>query len=313
MRTETGIALIAYDGSDDAASAIRHAGHLLAPRPAVVAHVWDSLSALLLHTDVRGLTGSMREAANELDEEDRSDAERVAAEGAELAREAGFDAEPHALQGKPKAWPTLLAKADAIDAAVVVIGSRGQGAVKSALLGSVSSGLLHHAHRPVLVVPPTEKEAPAGPALIAFDGSDASRAGISAAAQLISVREAVIETVWIPYTRVAAGGVMGAPVAVVSRSAEELDKVVAARADQTAHDGAHLAATAGLEARAESTAADGPVWCSLRDAAEAHGSPVIVTGSHGRGGVATTVLGSVSSALIHDAHLPVLVVPPADA
>ena len=35
MRTETGIALIAYDGSDDAAAAIRHAGHLLAPRPAV--------------------------------------------------------------------------------------------------------------------------------------------------------------------------------------------------------------------------------------------------------------------------------------
>ena len=155
MRTENGIALIAYDGSDAAAAAIRRAGHLLGPRRAIVTHVWDSLAALLLHTDVRGLTGSMREAADELDEEDRRDAERVAAEGAELAREAGFDAEAHALQGKPKAWPTLLAKADAIDAAVVVIGSRGQGAVKSALLGSVSSGLLHHTRRPVLVVPPT--------------------------------------------------------------------------------------------------------------------------------------------------------------
>ena len=203
MRTENGIALIGYDGSEDAAAAIRHAGSLLAPRPAVVTHVWDSLAALLLHTDVRGLTGSMREAAYELDEEDRRDAERVAAEGAELAREAGFDAEAHALQGKPKAWPTLLATADAIDAAVVVIGSRGQGAVKSALLGSVSSGLLHHTRRPVLVVPPTEEETPAGPALIAFDGSDASRAGIAAAAHLLAVREAVIETVWIPYSGVA--------------------------------------------------------------------------------------------------------------
>jgi len=123
------------------------------------------------------------------------DAERVAAEGAELARDAGFDAEAYALQGKPKAWPTLLAKADAVDAAVVVIGSRGQGAVKFALLGSVSSGLLHHTRRPVLVVPPTEEDTPTGPALIAFDGSDASRAAITTASQLLTRWEAVVDTV----------------------------------------------------------------------------------------------------------------------
>lgn len=313
MRTESGIALIAYDGSDDAAAAIRRAGHLLVPRPAIVAHVWDSLAALLLHTDVRGLTGSMRDAAAELDEEDRLNAERVAAEGADLAREAGFDAEAHALQGKPKAWPELLAKADAIDAAVVVIGSRGQGAVRSALLGSVSSGLLHHTRRPVLVVPPTQEETPAGPGLIAFDGSDASRAGITAAAHLLAVREVVIETVWTPYSGVAAGGVIGVPVGVTSRAVEELDNGVAAAAERTARDGARLAAAAGLEARAEAAEAAGPVWCSLRDSAEAHGAPVVVVGSRGRGPFASSVLGSVSSALVHDAHVPVLVVPPGDA
>jgi nucleotide-binding universal stress UspA family protein len=309
MRIETGTALIAYDGSDGAAAAIRRAGHLLAPRTAIVAHVWDSLPALLLHTDIR-LTGSLREAAAELDEEERRNAERVVAEGAELAREAGFDAEAHALQGKPKAWPTLLAKADQVGAAVLVIGSRGLGAVKSALLGSVSSGLLHHARRPVLMVPSTEEEAPAGPALIAFDGSDASLSGITTAAHLLAGREAVIETVWIPYSCVAAGGVMGTPVRVVSRATEELDRTIAAGARRTAHEGARMAAAAGLEARAEATETVGPVWCALRDSADAHDSRVIVVGARGRGAVAATVLGSVSSALVHNAHLPLLIVPP---
>jgi nucleotide-binding universal stress UspA family protein len=229
MESGTGIVLIGCDRSDAAAAAIRSAGAVLAPRRAIVAHVWDSLAALLLHTDVDGLTGAMRGAAIELDEEERHDAERIAAEGAELAREAGFTAEPHALQGKPKAWPTLLAKADEIDAAAIVIGSRGEGEVKSALLGSVSAGLLHHTHRPVLVVPPNGDVTSTGPALIAFDGSQASCEAVTAAAELPAGRQAVVETVWMPYRGVAAGGAAGMPVAVVSRATEELDKDVRRR------------------------------------------------------------------------------------
>jgi nucleotide-binding universal stress UspA family protein len=308
MRTDSGTALIGYDGSEDAAAAIRHAGNLLAPRHAVVVHVWESLGGALLRTDADGLTGTMHEAAVEFDEEDRRNAERIAAEGAELAGEVGFDAEARPLQGRPKAWPALLTAADAVDAVVVVIGSRGQGAVKSALLGSVSSGLLHHADRPVLVVPPCEEGTPVGPVLLGFDGSEAARAAIDAAAKLLAVREVVIETVWIPYSGVAAGGVAGAPVAVVSRATEELDNSVAARAEQTAHEGVRLAAAGGLEARAEAIPT-GPVWSTLRDGAEAHASPAIVVGSRGRGSVAGTVLGSTSASLVHHARVPILVVP----
>lgn len=309
--TSTGPILIAYDGSEDAAAAIRRAGRLLAPRPAVVVHVWESLAGLLLHTDVSGLAGTMSEAAAEVDEEDRRGAERYASEGAELAAAAGFDAEPRAIQGRPKAWPALLETADEIEAAVIVIGSRGLGSVKSALYGSVSSGLLHHARRPVLVVPPGDDTFPAGPVLIAFDGSDGSRSATEAAARLLSVREAVVETVWIPYSTVAAGGVAGAPVTVVSRATEELDRGIAARAEQTAHEGVRLAAAGGLEARAEAIQARGPVWSTVRDSAEVHGSPAIVIGSRGRGYMTAAVLGSTSSALVHHAHKPILVVPPA--
>ena len=70
---------------------------------------------------------------------------------------------------------------------------------------------------------------------------------MTTAAQLLTRRNATVETVWIPYSGVAAGGVIGAPIAVTSRAVGELDKAVAGRAEQTAHDGARLAATAGLE------------------------------------------------------------------
>ncbi|HWT24328.1 MAG TPA: universal stress protein, partial [Solirubrobacteraceae bacterium] len=77
----------------------------------------------------------------------------LAAEGAELARAAGFDAEPRALGTRERYYRALLDLADELDAGVIVMGSRGRSAFAAALLGSVSSGVLHHAARPVLVVP----------------------------------------------------------------------------------------------------------------------------------------------------------------
>ena len=46
----------------------------------------------------------------------------------------------------------IVAYADTIGAEVIVVGSRGHGAIASALLGSVSRGVLREARRPVLVV-----------------------------------------------------------------------------------------------------------------------------------------------------------------
>ncbi len=48
---------------------------------------------------------------------------------------------------------TLLEHAGEVGAAVVVVGSRGRSAGRELLLGSVAMAVLHHAHRPVLVVP----------------------------------------------------------------------------------------------------------------------------------------------------------------
>jgi nucleotide-binding universal stress UspA family protein len=61
------------------------------------------------------------------------------------------EADEEILEGEAPEQIAELAKTR--DAQVIVVGSRGLGAVKGALLGSVSSGVLHRADRPVLVVP----------------------------------------------------------------------------------------------------------------------------------------------------------------
>jgi nucleotide-binding universal stress UspA family protein len=46
----------------------------------------------------------------------------------------------------------IVAYADSVDADLVILGSRGHGAIAGTVLGSVSLGVLHEAMRPVLVV-----------------------------------------------------------------------------------------------------------------------------------------------------------------
>jgi nucleotide-binding universal stress UspA family protein len=302
--------LIGYDGSDDADAAIRCAGRLLGPRPAVVAHVWDSLAELLLHTDIQGVSGPMREAAEELDQEDAEKARLIAARGAELAEASGFEAVPVIARGKPKAWPTLLELGRRHEAVALVVGSRGLGCVQSALLGSVSSGVLDHARLPVLIVPPAEEELAPGPVLIGYDGSDQAGAAIEAAGRLLSVRETVLHTVWLSCGEAGAAGVVGAPVGVVVGAVEKLDTELRQGAQRTAERGARLAAAQGLEVQAEAVRSHGNVWSTLLDTAHSHRAAAIVVGSRGRSPLASTVMGSVSRALVHHAPAPVLVVRP---
>ena len=91
--------------------------------------------------------------ANELDLDEivAGVARDKAEHGAELARASGFDATPRVERGK--AWEAICEVADEIDAEPIVIGSRGLGRAQSALLGSVSSAVIAHAKRAVLVGP----------------------------------------------------------------------------------------------------------------------------------------------------------------
>jgi nucleotide-binding universal stress UspA family protein len=77
-----------------------------------------------------------------------------AEEAANLAGEHGIPVRSEVVAGIPA--EEIVAYADSIDADLTVVGSRGRGAVASALLGSVSRAVLHESRRPVLVVRGTQ-------------------------------------------------------------------------------------------------------------------------------------------------------------
>ncbi len=68
-----------------------------------------------------------------------------------LVRQEGCEADAEILEGNPP--DQIVEVARARNAPLIVVGSRGLGAVAGALLGSVSSAILHRTDRPVLVVP----------------------------------------------------------------------------------------------------------------------------------------------------------------
>lgn len=97
--------------------------------------------------------GVAKKAYAELDKEAALQAQALAEDGAAAARAGGLDADARSVLCHQNTWSTLVQLAEEEEPAAIVVGSRGRSAVKSALLGSVSSGVAHHSPVPVVIVP----------------------------------------------------------------------------------------------------------------------------------------------------------------
>lgn len=239
--------------------------------------------------------GGMLVTSQEYFDDLAAETQRILAAATELAKQSapGLEVETAVLHGSP--IPSLLDLSES--ARMIVLGSRGLGAVRGALLGSVTAALATHARCPLVVVPAAEAPG-SGPVVVGVDGSPNSVPAIEAAFTEASLR--------------------GAPlVAVHAWSDVDFDTLPAELEDLP---------WAGLAENEEATLAESLAgWQErfpdvevqrvvVRDRAveqlleQSKSAQLTVVGSHGRGGFRGMLLGSTSRSVLHRAERPLMIV-----
>lgn len=192
--------------------------------------------------------------------------------------------------------PTLVDHSK--DARMIVVGCHGRSQLRR-LLGSVASGLIHHARCPVAVIhdeePVTERAAGA-PVVVGIDGSSASEAATGLAFDEASRRGVPLVAVhawsdWAVYD------FPGIDYSTMESLGEEVLAERLAGWQERYPD---------VEVR-RVVVADRPAHQLV---AQSESAQLVVVGSHGRGGFAGMLLGSTGAAVAQSSHAPVIVVRP---
>lgn len=209
------------------------------------------------------------------------------------------------LRGRPAS--AIVNEARRTRADVVILGSRGQGPIASALLGSVAAEVVDRAPCPVLVARTSEIRG----IVIADDGSDGS---IEAEELLGSwtflhgvPTRAVSVAELVPFY---AGFEMGGAPAGAQTYQIAFDEL------RRLHQGYASSAVARLQAHGIAAVAevrDGSAANELITAAGDVAADLIVIGSRGRTGLARLVLGSVARSVLFHSPVSVLIVRPSVA
>lgn len=287
----SGPVVVGVDGSESSLAAVEVAAGEASMRGiglrVVHAFAWPGLHAPLGSSPLGPVEGELHRLV-----------ERTGAEAVARARAVAPEVEvSHAVIGGE---PVGVLAAQSRAAALVVVGSRGLGSLRSLLLGSVAMHLAAHGHCPVMVV--RGRPDPTGPVLLAVDGSPAGEGAVGFAFAEASLRGAGLLALhtWSTWTERAYHG-PGDPPTVpydVDRLRDEEERLLAEALS------GHLTRYPGVTVRRRLV--QDRARPALIEASES--AQLVVVGARGRGGFAGLLLGSVSQAVLHHAHCPVAVV-----
>jgi nucleotide-binding universal stress UspA family protein len=186
------------------------------------------------------------------------------------------------------------------DAALVVLGARGQGGFPGLRAGSVNVQVARHAHCPVVVThadPTGAATESGGQIVVGVDGSAGSDAALAFAFAEAARRQVPVHAVhaWDPDSLLTAAYV----------SETDLARLREASREKTAEWlRQHTARYSGVDVSIE-LVHGGPASALME--ASAHAA-LLVLGSRGHGGFATLLLGSVTDTLLHHASCPLVIV-----
>lgn len=284
--------LVATDGSEDAALAVRAAADLSnrVGSELHVVHVWRR-PTFLGYSLVEADGGSY---------DAREEAERLLEEQAEQTRAArGTIAGAHLREGRPAEEIAGLVRELGIG--LVVIGSRGLGPVKRLVMGSVSEGVVDLAPCPTLVVRGGEGVWPPSRLIVGDDGSEeARRAGELAVGmgKLFGARVLLVRVYpSVPVFK-------ARKIVHVRTSRETLKKGERSLIERAAE----LESVLGT--RPETRVVSGDAAAVIQEAAERGEEPTLVAvGRRGLGAVRYSTLGGVSADVLRSVAGPVLIAP----